>query len=59
MPRGLRLATAPSESARGRYQLFEPWHEFEQVRLVAFQPGVDEMSFTPFMCVAAFVVVVL
>jgi hypothetical protein len=46
-------------SGAARYQLRDPWHEFEQVRLVAFQPGFDDRSFTPFMCVAAFVVVEL
>lgn len=35
------------------YQDFDPWQEFEQVREVAFQPGVAAMFVTPFMCVAA------
>jgi hypothetical protein len=41
------------------YQLLEPWHAFAQVPAVAFHPALDATSFTPFMWVAAFVVVVL
>jgi hypothetical protein len=37
------------------YQLFELWHEFEQVLFVAFQPGGFPLAMfiTPFMCVVA------
>ena len=41
------------------YQAFVPWQEFEQVRDVAFQPGVLAMFITPLACVAAFTVVEL
>ena len=40
-------------------QLREPWHEFEQVRVVGFQPMVLAMFTTPFLCVAEFTVVEL
>jgi hypothetical protein len=36
-----------------------PWQELAQFRDVAFQPTVAVRFFTPFMCVAAFAVVVL
>ena len=42
-----------------RYQLFEPWHEFAQLREVALQPELLTTSRTPFGCVAGFAVVVL
>jgi hypothetical protein len=43
----------------GPYQLLEPWQEFEQDRVVAFQPIVVVRFFTPFWCVAGLAVVVL
>jgi hypothetical protein len=38
-----------------------PWHEFEQERVVGFQPGVLPLAmfFTPLLCVAEFTVVEL
>jgi hypothetical protein len=41
------------------YQLCVPWQEFEQVRVVGFQPGVLEIFTTPLLCVAVFTVVLL
>ena len=38
-----------------------PWHEFEQERVVGFQPGGIPLAMftTPLLCVAAFTVVLL
>ena len=43
------------------YQICVPWHEFEQVPVVGFQPGVLPLAMftTPLSCVAAFTVVEL
>jgi|PlaIllAssembly_1097288.scaffolds.fasta_scaffold1305440_2 hypothetical protein len=36
-----------------------PWQEFEQLRLVAFQPMLEVRSVVPLLCVALFTVVEL
>jgi hypothetical protein len=41
------------------YHRSVPWHEFEQERVVGFQPGVLEMFTTPLLCVVEFTVVLL
>ena len=57
--RDVRLFQLIGEDLHLAYQLFVPWQEFEQVRVVGFQPGVVAMFTTPLLCVAVFTVVEL
>jgi hypothetical protein len=54
---GLREVSEPER--RGDHQVWRPWHEFEQLRVLATQPVVATTSLTPLRWVAETTVVVL
>ena len=59
LPPLLRRMEVPMRGCAGCYHALVPWQEFEQVRVAVFHPLLPPTSLTPFMCVAAFTVVLL
>jgi len=43
-------------SLEGAHHRSDPWHEFAQVRFVAFQPVLESTSFLPLTCSVTFTV---